>query len=366
VAALAAVLGLSSRVTLSIGYPTRELLSVASIVATPLAQWLALRASGLRWGREWAVAAIAGAMIVSAALSILQSSWIGVRFGPQSSLVFSLASAAAVAVLQWAVLRRRAGRAAMWLVIAAAVWMLERGLQWAATGAVVAGPSTSPISVTTRLSIAGAAACVEGLALGWIVWRPSGHTAASDPPPSRAWSWLEWTSMGALSLLTIMGTSGLIETWFRNRSGVGAAFVRPLFAAFAGLVLGAVQWALLRRRLALSPVWIAMSAAALSIPALGIFIPVLGALVFYGWLMALQIPGGMVLAGTWFGICQWLVLRRYARRSYVWIPATALAWGAYHLTAFPISLSLRTVGLLAGAISGLALFALVPTRRAPA
>ena len=125
--------------------------------------------------------------------------------------------------------------------------------------------------------------------------------------------------------------------------------------------------AAVRNRLALPPAWIGVSVAAIAGPSLALLVPIpaLAVIVFFGWFLAVQSAAGMAVAGAWFGACQWFMLRRYVRHAYWWIPATSLAWSMFALNRWPTSLSYQTVGLVAGAISGLAMVLLLksPTRR---
>ena len=93
-----------------------------------------------------------------------------------------------------------------------------------------------------------------------------------------------------------------------------------LGGAVTGAVLGAVQWLALRRRLSLSPGWIAATAMGMGI-GLGLGIALLetstdGA--------ALPLRG--LITGAGIGIAQFLLLRDVSNRAPIWPLIVALGW----------------------------------------
>ena len=332
-------------------YNTVELATAFSLVAVPAAQWIALRAAHVTWRREWAFSTLAGYVFAGTAADLFQwSAPGGLTMGG-----YSILAATGTALCQWIVLRRHAARASWWLAGSAAAYAVGRAGMWLAFGTFV--PRMMQPAPLQRAAIAAAGALVEAIVFAWIVLRPNETRTAPVSAPGNVWRWVEWTASATVTLLVIMGSSGLIESAFTDRAYLAAVVARPLLALVAGLAIGVVQWALLRDRLALPPAWIAVSAAALVVLPMGIVVPIVGVFVFYGWLVVMQMPGGTALVGAWFGFCQWLLLRRYAKHAAVWIPATALAWSAFYLRngAPGISgLSLTAVGVAIGGLSGIA------------
>lgn len=338
------------------------LLSAAAIAAAPIAQALALRTTGVRWGLEWAVAGIASGVFVRAGFDIL--SMIGVTPGGATVLLYMLAIAATVAFLQLIVLRRHGARAAPWLAAAAAVWAIERAAQWLISGDAVPGPSTSPMSRPLALSLTAATALVQGLVLARFVLRPP---AGPRRAAGSGWVLVEWTAAGAVAVLLVIGSAGLIETALRDRPRIGLTLGRPLFAVVAGLVIGGLQWLLLRRHLALPRAWMVASGSAHGAPALASAlaawtpasrVPEAALFTSFAWVMLLSEWWGLAAIGAWLGFWQWLVLRRHARRAFIWIPATAAAWSLFRLTDLPIYVSSVMLGVAAGAIMAAAVVAL--------
>jgi hypothetical protein len=299
----------------------------------------------MRWGLDWAVAGIAGALFARIALDILRKS----GAGGMTPLVYSVLTLTAIALLQFIVLRRHGARATIWLAAAAAVWTIERAGQWLITGGLTPGPAAPPLSRTMALSLTAGTALLEGLVLAWIVLRRVPAPEALAQRGARpGWRWVEWTAGGALALVTVMGAAGLVENVFRESERATATAARPLLAVVAGLNIGGLQWLLLRRQLARPAAWLVASMAALAVPALAL--PMMGMFGGSVWLWMMSVPGGLAALGAWFGFCQWLVLRRHVTGALLWIPATAAAWACHYFTLPPTALSPETVGAAAGAV----------------
>lgn len=355
VAATAIVLGAVHIARPAGYYPASELLTALSLGAIPLAQYVALRAAHIDWRREWSFATLTGDIFASTASDLPRSPLLapGLQF---SFAGYVILSAVIVTALRWIVLRKHTARAHWWPAAGAAVWAISRAGQWLAFGTPFPRSTGNPMF---RLAIVGVASLVEAACLTWIV-AGARDDAGSGRHADRGWLVIEWIAGGAMSVLVIMGVAGVIEIIFRQRPAAAAVLARPVFAGFTGLVIGATQRMLLRARFAVTWHLIPVSVAALAGPSLGILIPLIGAFVFYGWLFAVQTPGGLAVLGAWFGFCQWLVLRRSVSRSSAWIPATALAWASMHLRGWPASLSYTTTGATAGAIFGAAMLVMLP------
>jgi hypothetical protein len=87
-----------------------------------------------------------------------------------------------------------------------------------------------------------------------------------------------------------------------------------------GAVLGAVQWLALRRRLALSPWWIAATALGMG-AGLALSLALLGTSTDGA---ALPLRG--LIAGAVLGIAQYMLLRSVSSRALVWALVVALCW----------------------------------------
>jgi hypothetical protein len=276
----------------------------------------------------------------------------------QSMLVYMLVSYAMVAVFQWYVLRRHVDVHQMWFVAVIAAVGLTFGLRWMLTGTIVPNMYRS---AGHRIAIAGAAAIVEGAFLAWLLSSPR-----ERPGPAlrstRTWIVVEWATAYGIGLLVIIAATKLVATMWSSGRG-GTDFILQSFALYvvAGLVIGVTQWLLLRDRLRITRFWILLSAAALTVPALGIFVPGLQIYAFYFVLLAPRVSGAFTVIGAWLGFVQWVVLRHHVARAFVWIPATALAWSAGYLYVTSWRISLVTVGVLAGIVSG-TVIALLPVR----
>jgi len=103
---------------------------------------------------------------------------------------------------------------------------------------------------------------------------------------------------------------------------IGAYVLLPML----GLLIGVLQYLLLRRYLPRMVWWIPATV-------LGWALPLLLGLASVGWLPALAIDPvwsgalGFALIGASIGVCQWLVLRRRIHRATLWVLASILGWG---------------------------------------
>ena len=94
-----------------------------------------------------------------------------------------------------------------------------------------------------------------------------------------------------------------------------------------GLLIGVLQYLLLRRYLPRMVWWIPATFLGWALPL------ILLGLASVGWLPALAIDPvwsgalGFALIGASIGVCQWLVLRRRIHRAALWVLASILGWG---------------------------------------
>jgi hypothetical protein len=93
-----------------------------------------------------------------------------------------------------------------------------------------------------------------------------------------------------------------------------------LGGALTGAVIGAAQWLVLRRRLPLTPAWIAATALGMG-AGLALSIALLGTDTVGS---ALPLRG--LITGTSIGVAQYLLLRAVMSRAPVWALIVALSW----------------------------------------
>jgi hypothetical protein len=125
-----------------------------------------------------------------------------------------------------------------------------------------------------------------------------------------------------------------------------------LSVAVGGVLVGVLQWLVLRRYLAQAGRWVLASLGATAVFALVVFS--LGAFSPDAGLV-----GGAVLYGTVVGVLQWLVLRRQATRAGWWVPTSTVGW----LVGIPLGGMLGPPGWAwYGAITGAALVWLLRRR----
>jgi hypothetical protein len=142
--------------------------------------------------------------------------------------------------------------------------------------------------------------------------------------PTFDWNlWLRWLAVTAFG-------------WI-----LGGVLLPDLAPLLGGLVVGGLQWVVLRQSIRQAGWWVLASAVgwALGWAIVAALVPL-----EYGFLT------GIVL-GAAMGILQWLILQRQFYRAGWWIAISVLAWTA--------GLSLLTgpllVGAVAGAVTGIAL-----------
>jgi len=150
----------------------------------------------------------------------------------------------------------------------------------------------------------------------------------------------------------------------------GVVFLLPYWIAALvyGVLLGSLQWLLLRSQIARAVWWIPAGVAGWPLA--------LAATYLVHWIFRklggpyLGIAGYSAVAGAAIGCVQWLVLRAELRRAGLWIAANALAWGlgfslGVHLAGgrgFPPMLAGSLSGAMGGALTGAVLLWLLPTR----
>jgi hypothetical protein len=320
---------------------------------------VALRVAGVPWRREWFVATLGGLVFASTLVNLLWSR-VALVVVPLPPMLILVISEAVVALLQWVVLRAHVRRPSLWFGAAAATILSTFTLRWLMTGFVM--PRALPDQVWARLAIPATAALIQGVCFVWLL--SSRRDAEGSLRSNPAWFVVEWTTAAGVAMLLILGAASVMGAVMGRPGGPAVPYQFVLLPALAGLVIGALQWAVLRHRLPLGPGWIGASVAAMGLPAVGILVPELMAFVAHVWFLTLLTPGAFAILGAWMGIVQWLLLRRHVTAALLWVPTTALAWSAWHLRFSGVS-SL-TIGVLAGVVTGIVMAVLLRhTKPAP-
>lgn len=176
--------------------------------------------------------------------------------------------------------------------------------------------------------------------------------------------WLSWTLATAAGMLLGFVPASLVV------DNIELGLARVLIPIVAGLLVGLLQWVVLRPYLVQSSDWILHGAAGWAAGfALGLAIiqalsgSLIGAIV------------GYLLFGVIIGLIQWPVLRREIPNALSWVVASVVGWAAGLLIAqlalsllfgnnpiHPVvtsAISAGVSGLVAGAITGLAFVQIV-------
>lgn len=340
-------------------YSYTELVSLFSILAVPVAQWGALKVYGVPWRREWFTASLAGLVLASTVVNLLWSRVALVAI-PLPAMFLLVFSEVIEALLQWVVLRAHVRRPSIWVAAVAATIASTFGLRWLMTGTVM--PAALPNSVWARLAIPATAALIQSACFAWLLTsrRESEVSLRSKP----AWFVVEWTTAAGVGMLIILGGASVMAALGGRGGGLTTAnFV--MLPLLAGLVVGTLQWMLQRGRLPVGLSWVAVSAAAMGIPAAGILVPAILPYVGYFWFMALVTPHWLAGVGAWIGLAQWLILRRHVAMAFLWVPTSALAWPAWHLRY--VGVNGLTIGVIAGLLTGVVMAVLLRhTKPSPA
>ena len=131
---------------------------------------------------------------------------------------------------------------------------------------------------------------------------------------TRAWRfWGAWTL--AFLSFPVAGVVGITVA-----GPVTTALAGFLAGVASGAVLGLAQWLVLCQRLALSPWWIAATAAGMGA---GL---ALGTTLLGTQTDGVTLPLRGLVTGAGIGIAQFLLLRARTDRAAIWAPAVALGW----------------------------------------
>jgi hypothetical protein len=121
---------------------------------------------------------------------------------------------------------------------------------------------------------------------------------------------------------------------------IGSLLFSGIPIVISGVVIAALQWAVLFKRIEKAWQWFALSSFAwiISMIVIVLFLPV--ADLFHG-----------LFLGSMLGITQWAILRRHFFLAGWWIPISILSW----TTGLVLMPGMFTSGALPGALSGLTL-----------
>ena len=137
---------------------------------------------------------------------------------------------------------------------------------------------------------------------------------SSDSPLAAGWGfWLCWVLAGTVG----WGVGGPVGVAIgSSRDIIVAGYVG---VAVGGIMVGVLQWLVLRRQIASAGWWVLASIVAVA--AVGVVVFVVGVVdTDVGWVL------GAGLTGTVLGLLQWLVLRRQVARAGWWVLAGTVAW----------------------------------------
>lgn len=209
--------------------------------------------------------------------------------------------------------------------------------------------------------------------------------------------YLRWIAANSLAELLGLGATFALDILFftqlpepkRLLPAVGLILLTTATGAVEGTVVGLLQWSVLRApfpRVTRHEWLLATLAGALvawflgSLPStlIGLGGDSSGAAAQEPetWLMMLLAAGMGLFLGLILALPQWIVLRRHARRAWVWLPANAAAWAlgmpiifaavdlAYQAGTIPgaagiMAAALALTGAIVGGVHGVALLWLV-------
>ena len=175
----------------------------------------------------------------------------------------------------------------------------------------------------------------------------------SDSPLAAGWGfWLLWVLASTVG--STMG--GLVIAVGSYRDMIVAGYVGVVVG---GIMVGMLQWLVLRRQVAGAGWWVPASLGAAVV--VGVVVFGVGTVnVDVGWVV------GVILFGPVVGGLQWLVLRRHVARAGRWVLASTVGWvvGGFLSGAVPVGgfLGWTVLGAVYGAITGSALVGLLRQR----
>ena len=176
--------------------------------------------------------------------------------------------------------------------------------------------------------------------------------------------WLEWTLATAFGMLLGFLPSILLVNL------LDLTLARLIVPLWAGFLLGLAQWVVLRKYVNESSDWVLAAGASWAVGF------ALGLLIMTGLTgTGLDGFFGYILFGIIVGVVQWPVLRREIPHLWMWILANVLGWTAgFYLSQFTLDLLFNgpvidpiastavlsgVSGLIAGAVTGIALVLIV-------
>ncbi len=163
---------------------------------------------------------------------------------------------------------------------------------------------------------------------------------------------IAWALAWALISLIVKAVGDTIQVWGQTHITEDFLLFFALLPAL-GLLIGLLQYMLLRRYLPRIGWWVAATVLGWSLPFAVLSLAFTLLIVDSGWYTALAI----VLIGGSVTFPQWLVLRRRVRRAALWVVAGVLGWGLARLAIGESISSLPdvlAVGLLPPTVASLA------------
>ncbi len=224
--------------------------------------------------------------------------------------------------------RRVPAPAALTVALTALLGLLDEGIQALLPSRVFDVRDVFFNALAGFMVIAARLAIAPQQRPGWRVWFLWLMAGAFGWGQGVYWGWYTPTDPKTLQVIPTVILAGYL--------GV----------AVGGILIGVLQWLVLRRHLARSGWWVLASLGAVAVVGVAVFgVGLVNTDV--GWF------GGVSVFGTAVGVLQWLVLRRHLARSGWWVLASTVGW----VVGMPLGDIVGPPGLGAayGAITGTAL-----------
>ncbi len=300
--------------------------------------------------------------------------WLAVAMFLQGVSIYyhmvGVALGALVGVVEWLVLRQRVSLTKTWIGLSMGGWAVG-GLVLAemVISDIIAGRGDNPITFLGDWSIA-AFGIFLGALIGAVVaslqWFLSRNSVAG------AGSMIAWSAVGAAAAGLVIASRFTGSDIARSAS----------LGAVAGALLGVTQWFVLRQRAVSALPWVLSGSVAWAVAmAVGTvigrsveFAPDSAATYAAAAAGAVSVMGAVV--GLFLGGLQWLTLRKDVPGAGWWVVACVVGWAVASLAAagillivgdrveewggLPLLGVVAAIGLVAGAITGVAVVRLMP------
>ena len=316
-----------------------------------LLQWLVLRRQIKRAGR-WIAACAVGWTIEKATLAatgVFMGSVIGWAVGGSFfqvallvGVVGGVVGGTITGVLQWLVLRRQLAGAGRWIVASVVSEVMGKAVL-VAIGVVVGSEVGWIIGwvvggcVTGAISGAVLVRLLRGWSSGQFGWSLSWTDAVETPLPAgwRPWVWwvvagtVGWVVYGAV-FFPVPFVRDMLANVIVEVDGVAAVLGLTIAGALVGIgggiVVGALQWLVLERRLERSGSWIVACTVGGAIA--GALLMAASGIANVDWIVdeAVLIAGVWLVGGMVAAILQWHVLRRQLTGAGWWLVTSTSGW----------------------------------------